>query len=198
MARGADGTKERLVEAVERLLVRDGHRAVGVNAVAAECGVDKVLIYRYFGGLPQLLEQLGDERRMWPELSGHASDSPSLEVALARSMIAISRELRENPLLREAALWESADANPLTSELASTREREADELLDQLRSRFRPPHYLDVQALFALLAAGLVHLSTRRANSPKVFGLDPHSDEDWQRLEKMTTSITRVLAGAPD
>jgi AcrR family transcriptional regulator len=198
MARGADGTRERLVEAVERLLVRDGHRSVGVNAVAAECGVDKVLIYRYFGGLPQLLGRLGDERRMWPALGAHASGSPSLEVALTRSIIAISRELRENPLLREAALWEIADANPLTAGLAAAREREADELLALLRSRFPAPHYLDVQALFALLAAGLVHLSTRPANSARIFGLDPSSDEDWQRLEKMTAAITRVLAGNAD
>ena len=198
MAREAGGTKQRLLEAAERLLVREGHRAVGVNAVAAECGVDKVLIYRYFGGLPQLLERLGDERSLWPALDGHASDAPSLEVALSRSIIAIARELRENPLLREAALWEGADANPLTAALAAERERATEELLALLRSRFPTPHYLDLQALVALLAAGLVHLSTRPSGSPPIFGLDPTSDEDWQRLEKMTASITRVLAGSPD
>ena len=198
MGKGAEGTKERLVEAVESLLVREGHRAVGVNAVAAECGVDKVLIYRYFGGLPQLLERLGDERRMWPALNGPATDAPSLDVALSRSIIAIARELRTNPLLREVALWESTDANPLTAGLAAARERETEDLLGLLRSRFPAPHYLDVQALVALLAAGLVHLSTRPAGSPAVFGLDPSSDDDWLRLEKMIASITRVLAGPAD
>ena len=68
MARGAEGTKERLVEAAERVLARDGHGGVGVNAVAAECGVDKVLIYRYFGGLPQLLQKVRERQRMWPAL----------------------------------------------------------------------------------------------------------------------------------
>jgi AcrR family transcriptional regulator len=198
MARGADGTKERLVEATERLMVREGHRAVGVNAVAGECGVDKVLIYRYFGGLPTLLEKVGERQRMWPALGEHAGGGASLDSAIARSLLAIARELRENPLVREAALWEAAESNPLTEGLAAAREREMDELLEQLRSRFRVPTYLDIQALVALLAAGLMHLSTRPAQSAKLFGIDPNSDEDWQRLEKITTSITRVLTGPAD
>ena len=195
MARGADGTRVKLVEAAERLLVRDGHRAVGVNAVAAECGVDKVLIYRYFGGLPQLLERVRERQRMWPALGEETEGASSLDVALSRSLLAIARELRENPLVREAALWEGTESNPLTEGLAAEREREMDELLELVRSRFRVPTYLDVQALVALLAAGLLHLSTRPAESAKLFGLDPNSDADWQRLEKMTTSITRVLTG---
>ncbi len=193
MARGAEGTKERLVEAAERVLVRDGHRSVGVNAVAAECGVDKVLIYRYFGGLPQLLDKVRERQRMWPALGEHADGARSLDSALGGALLAIARELRENPLVREAALWDGAESNPLTEGLAAAREREMDELLESLRSRFRIPAYLDVQALVALLAAGLLHFSTRPTESTKLFGLDPTSKADWKRLEKMKTSITRVL-----
>jgi hypothetical protein len=135
---------------------------------------------------------------MWPALGEHAEAAPSLDTALSRALIAIARELRENPLLRETSLWEGADANPLTAGLADAREREMDDLLELLRARFRVPHYLDIQALVALIAAGLLHLSTRPTESAKLFGLDPTSDADWQRLERMTTSITRVLAGPAD
>jgi len=198
MARGAEGTKERLIEAAERVLARDGHRAVGVNAVAAECGVDKVLIYRYFGGLPQLLERIGERRKVWPALGEHAGAAPSLESALGAAVLAIARELREDPLARETALWVGAESNPLTAELAAAREREMDELLESLRSRFHVPTYLDLRALVTILAAGLVHLSTRPAGRARIFGLDPESDADWQRLEKMTASITRLLTGPAD
>lgn len=198
MARGAEATRERLLEAAERLLVRDGHRAVGVNAVAAECGVDKVLIYRYFGGLAPLLEQVRARRRIWPALADDTRDAPSLDSALGGALLAIAREMRENALLREAARWEGVESNPLTDGLAEERERDMDTLLDATASRFRIPAYLDVQALFALLAAGLLHLSTRPAGCAKIFGIDPDSESDWQRLEKMTSSITRVLTGPAD
>jgi AcrR family transcriptional regulator len=48
-----------LVRAVGTLLARDGFTALGVNAVAKEASVDKVLIYRYFGGMPELLGAFG-------------------------------------------------------------------------------------------------------------------------------------------
>jgi AcrR family transcriptional regulator len=48
-------TEERILTAVGEVLARDGFAAIGVNAIARQAGVDKVLIYRYFGGLPELL-----------------------------------------------------------------------------------------------------------------------------------------------
>ena len=52
-------TEERMLAAVGEVLARDGFHAVGINAIAREAGVDKVLIYRYFGGLGELLQAWG-------------------------------------------------------------------------------------------------------------------------------------------
>ena len=58
MPRDKEETKMRIVTAVGRQLAKGGFRDLGVNSIAKEAGVDKVLIYRYFGGLPLLLLQL--------------------------------------------------------------------------------------------------------------------------------------------
>ena len=50
-ARDSDAMRARILEAVGRMIVRDGLAAIGVNALAREAGCDKVLIYRYFGDL---------------------------------------------------------------------------------------------------------------------------------------------------
>jgi AcrR family transcriptional regulator len=44
-------TSKRLISAVGSLLAKKGFKGIGVNAVAREAGVDKVLFFRYFGGL---------------------------------------------------------------------------------------------------------------------------------------------------
>ena len=51
-----------------RLLARKGSRSLGINAIAREAQVDKVLIYRYFGGLNQLYEAFAREGRTFPSL----------------------------------------------------------------------------------------------------------------------------------
>ena len=50
--RDRDVTEQRMLKAVGEMIRRDGFEKLGVNAVAAHCGVSKILIYRYFGSAP--------------------------------------------------------------------------------------------------------------------------------------------------
>ncbi len=51
MQRDSEKTRQKILAGLEKLITRDGFTAVGVNAVAREAGIDKVLIYRYFGSM---------------------------------------------------------------------------------------------------------------------------------------------------
>ncbi|MFO7645107.1 MAG: TetR/AcrR family transcriptional regulator, partial [Desulfosarcina sp.] len=66
--RDREATRELLVDAVGKLLAEKGFTHLGVNAVARQAGVDKVLIYRYFGGLPGLIKAFGQEGDFWPSI----------------------------------------------------------------------------------------------------------------------------------
>ena len=59
MERNKEQTKDKLLEAVRAIIRKEGFQNIGVNKVAKEAGVDKVLIYRYFGNLEGLLKELG-------------------------------------------------------------------------------------------------------------------------------------------
>jgi AcrR family transcriptional regulator len=48
-------TEQRLLDAVGALLAEAGFSALGVNALARRAGVNKSLIYRYYGGMDGLL-----------------------------------------------------------------------------------------------------------------------------------------------
>src|SRR5512146_1311761 len=100
MARGSTETKERIVQAAGRLLARDGYRAMGVNAIAEEAGADKVLIYRYFGGLPGLLGTLARAHPLWPMANTVLDAAPTLERALYLAVLETGRLVREQPIAR--------------------------------------------------------------------------------------------------
>ena len=57
--RSKDMSKEKLIQAVGRVIAQVGFQSLGVNQVAREAGVDKKLIYRYFGGLRGLVAAYG-------------------------------------------------------------------------------------------------------------------------------------------
>lgn len=195
MARDSTATKERIVQAAARLLARGGYRAMGVNAVAEEAGTDKVLIYRYFGGLPGLLGTLARAHPLWPTADGVVQRAPTLEHALHLALLETGRAIRERPIAREILIWELAERNEVTAELAAVRERETERLIATLRSRFPLPQFLDLPALYALLSAALSYLALRSTGDDRTFTLAPSTDPDWRRIERATAAIVRAAVG---
>lgn len=56
--RSADRRRRELLEAADRVVLRDGPQA-SMNAIAAEAGITKPILYRHFG-------DKGDFTRRWP------------------------------------------------------------------------------------------------------------------------------------
>ena len=109
MQRDRAATEDRILEAVGAVLARDGFSALGVNAIAKQAGVDKVLIYRYFGGLPELLRAWGESGRFWPSVDELLRREPELlgkpaAERYTRFFEHFIDELRARPLTLELSL----------------------------------------------------------------------------------------------
>jgi AcrR family transcriptional regulator len=188
-------TEERLLAAVGQVLARDGFGAVGVNAVAREAGVDKVLIYRYFDGLPGLLRAWGRSGRFWPSVDELLAQRPGLlQQPLAQRWAAFFAHfidaLRARPLTLEVMAAEIVERNALTAILEEERELWGEQAFAVLGGPelARQPHLRHVTLL---LVAGVQHLVLRGRHIRVFGGLDLQRDEDWAALKR---SIA-VLAG---
>ena len=67
--RNKDQTKRKLIEAVGEIIKTNGYIGLGVNKIAKTAGVDKKLIYRYFGNINYLIECYLNENDYWIVLS---------------------------------------------------------------------------------------------------------------------------------
>jgi len=195
-------TEERILAAVGAVLARDGFGAIGINTIAREAGVDKVLIYRYFGGLPELLRAWGASGRFWPgaeELLG--SDTAAVQSLPAAERWALFFDrfidaLRARPLTLEILAAEVVERNELTAVLEAEREQwgaEVEALFggDVLHRR---PH---LRGLTLLLVAGVQYLLVR-ARKIRVFGgLDLTSDADWAAIKASLRAAALQLFAEP-
>ena len=198
IGRDREATKARLLGAVGVVLARDGFAAIGVNAVAKEAGVDKVLLYRYFGGLPELLREWGASGRFWPSVAELAGACPKDFFALpaaeryARFFDHFIDALRARPLTVEILAAEIAERNELAAILESEREAwgaEASRLLAAREFAKRP----ELQGLTLLLIAGVQYLLVR-SRSIRVFGgIDIRSDAGWAELKKSVREMAVAL-----
>ena len=178
-----DSTKKKILQAVSDLLA-DGNAELGINRIAARAGVDKVLIYRYFGGLPGLLTAFARDGRVWPEFEEIMEASPYVAAMLTpreigdRFVHGFIRELKDRPVTQEILRWELERENELTRETATVREERLREHLEC--------HGLDEDnsAVYALITAGLLHLMLQAKSSGQFCGLSLRDPDTWERIER--------------
>jgi AcrR family transcriptional regulator len=199
MARDLERTKAKILQAVGQLFARSGFRKIGINVIAREAGVDKVLIYRYFGGLPALLKTFADNSEYWPnfseltQLAHEAGEHPlaGTEPEWAKQiLVAFGRALRKRPLTQEIMRWELLERNEITDALARRREEQADQLFQSLGALSG----IDPQAIGALLAAGQTYLILRSKTVDTYNGLHLNSEEDWARIERAVRFLVDAAA----
>ena len=190
-------TSRRLISAVGSLLAKKGFKGIGVNAVAREAGVDKVLIYRYFGGLPGLIAAFGKEGDFWPsvlELAGGDLQRYS-HLALEQRMSELGanfiKALRKRPLTLTIMAWEMIESNELTQELERVREQS---IMEFFQLFFRKDQgQIDLQAVIMLIGAAISYLVVRSGNIDLYGGLNIGSEQGWQRIEHAISTISRAV-----
>lgn len=197
MARDKEQTKARILAAVGKVLAEEGFGQLGINAIAREAGVDKVLIYRYFGDLPSLLRTFAQEGNYW--ISGDElvadeaiAEASSLADCMDRLLIRFLHDLKERPITQEIMRWELLEGNELTRELAKVREQTAMASLDFLEEKYSFPSDKDIPATVAILVAGMVYLVLRSKASSTFFGIDITSPDSWMRIEKAAASMIQA------
>ncbi len=189
MARNKEETKARILAAVGKLLAESGFRELGINAIAREANIDKVLIYRYFDGLPSLLRIFGQEGGYWPEMetlvgNEATAEAESLADWMVKLLLGLLHELKERPITQEIMRWELLEGNELTHELAKVREETANASLDFLQRKSTFPPNTDIPAVSAILVAGIVYLLLRSKATHTFFGVDLQSPDGWMRIEE--------------
>ncbi len=186
--RNRAATEARIRDAVGRVLARDGFAGLGVGAVAKEAGVDKVLIYRYFGGLPELLRSFGEQSDVWPSVEEFAGGSPDDLRALAdgerlsQILKSYGRQIRARPITLEILAWELIEQNELTEVLNERRVAVSDEMVDVL-GETEADSTPDLQAIYALLGAGQLLLALWARRRPTYGGVGIRTETEIERIE---------------
>jgi AcrR family transcriptional regulator len=193
--RDRKGTRKKILTALGRLLARKGSRGLGINAISREAKVDKVLIYRYFGGIDQLYRAFALEGNTFPSLEevaeGRLNEFPNLSTAEKAKVIVLGfgRAIRRRPITKELMRWELQERNALSDALAMERERQAQHWLGLAPDL----HGADLSAVTALLVAGQVFLTLRSKTAQTYNGIDLHSDSGWKRIEDAVALLSDLF-----
>jgi AcrR family transcriptional regulator len=176
-------TKQRILQALDHLLLEQGFPAVGINSVARQAGCDKVLIYRYFDGLDGLLLAFAETSDLWWNVDEIITESADqigqqplqefLQILLKRHLEA----LQARPITLEIMAWEMSAQNNLTVALAKTRAERGMVLVKTIRAHYQNPN-IDIGGILGVFGAAINYLIIRTRNSAP-----QHMTEEWWRLQ---------------
>jgi AcrR family transcriptional regulator len=192
LTRDRFATRAAILDSAATILSTLGAPALRINALADAAKCDKVLIYRYFGGLDGVLKALGAERMLWPNMEiGEDSDGSSLADAVRTALLEEWAAITDGALIRAAVAAESNGNGALAPAVAEQRAESHARVIAQLRASHRIPQYTDLPALVELVSAALAMLALRAA--PATQSSDSVTPGGRRRIEKMVGAITRAL-----
>lgn len=189
-------TEAAIVAAAERLLLAQGWTGLNVQTLAAEAGVDRKLIYRYFDGVDGVVARLAQGLDLWlgQTLARQGPSAATGYPAFVReTLTAYLRALRANPLILRLLAWEMAQDTPLLRRTEAARSDVLQAWVRARRPKLRLPPEGDVMALNAVLLAAIHHLALAAQSRGRFAGLDL-DEGGWARIE---TAVERLIAAWP-
>ncbi len=176
-----------MVKSVGTLLAKEGFKGLGVNKVAKEAGVDKVLVYRYFNGLPGLVAAFSRTVDFWPgvpELMGPDPDKVQAlppDRQMAHFFKSFAAALKKRPLTQDILAWELLAKNELSEQLEAIRIKTILEFFDELDNI---PDDQALSAIVVLMGGAVNHLIIKSRIHPVVGGIDLQSSQGWDAIEQ--------------
>lgn len=190
--------EKRLIVAISQIIENEGFSKIGVNKVAKQAKCDKVLIYRYFGGLDGLLATWAKENDFYTlayqTYSESVSKAESTEDIIRLTQTVLLEQLdflRENKLMQELLAWELSGNSSFRS-IQDERERNGFKLQEELEKKLGKESK-DVRMFITILIASINYIVLATRQYRLFNGIDFSNQEAWELCKQAIHKYIRAL-----
>ncbi len=174
-------TEKKIIDAVERIIENQGFEKLGINAVASEAGVSKMLIYRYFGGLDELLAHYLMQKDYWANTDTTILEQANVGESIKNMFRKQIKQMRNDIMLKRLCRWELTADNDNIRTLQDRRERNGRDLI-QMVARLTGCSNAEVASLATILSASISYLVLMEEQTSTYNGIDLQSEEGWKQI----------------
>lgn len=176
-------TEKKILEAVGSIIQTDGFEGIGVNAIAMRAGVSKMLIYRYFGGVNELIAQYLLQKDYWANTDMDIIKSSDVGSSLKRLFREQIIRLRDDITLKRLYRWELSTENETIRHLREMREQNGCSLI-RIVSGLTHSSNSEVASLASIISASVNYLVLLEERNPIYNGIDLQTDKGWEQIIK--------------
>ena len=198
MTRDRIQTENRLLDAIHELLNEEGLDQIKINRVAQHAKVNKILIYRYFGGIDGLINAYYNKYK--PVIDTSPIDVERLRgapldeffQACCDYVITEFRLLRDNPQAQSFLKNDLMAYQPdVVSPFADQKEAQLLTMIDELGALIQSDYG---RPFSAIIVSGMTLLTFMAQDKRTVLGVDLSTEEGWADIESALQRIYQALA----
>ena len=174
-------TESKILEAVASIVESDGFEKLGINTIALKANVSKMLIYRYFGGLEELVAQFIMQKDYWANTDTLILNPHSVGDSIKSMFRNQIEQLRNDVTLRRLCRWEMSCHNASIDWLRDKREENGCNLI-KVVSRLTGCSNSEVASLASILSASISYLTLIEDQCPTYNGIALQTDKGWEQI----------------
>lgn len=190
-------SERQLIEAVSTIIEEEGFSKIGVNKIAKTAGCDKVLIYRYFGGLEGLITSWAKQNDFY--IQAYASfidrikniDNHNLNEITKEILLAQLHFTKANRTLQELLLWELS-GNLKFKAVRKLREENGHKLQQVLEDKLGVKQH-NISMYITTLIASINYVVLSTLNYPYFNGIDFSDEGSWLKYEETLCDYIDLL-----
>lgn len=191
--RDKEKTKLRMLNAVGKILKSKGYQGLQITKIAAAAGVDKKLIYDYYGSADKLINEYLKQRDFWSSLNEIVSNTEINDGGRLLSKRLLSTqfdEFKKNKEFQKIILWELSESKPVLRKLADDREAAGEEVFVNITDRHFGSESKKFRALMAILISSSYYLNLHTdVNGSDFCGLNFKDDEDRNVVKSVISEM---------
>lgn len=174
-------TEAKLLKALESIIIEDGFEKIGVNSIASRSGVSKVLIYRYFGSLDNMVLEYLTKQDFWINVSLDMPDISNLKGYIKTIFHNQISNLRTDKVSQRLKRWELNSTNNAIDKIRLKRESKNVTLITLVSHLGQHPQE-EVASLATIIGAAINYLVLLSEHCPIYNGIDLQTDKGWEQI----------------
>lgn len=194
--RDKQATMRKLIDAVGYIIRTKGYTGLGVNKIARQAGVDKVLVYRYFTSCEQLIETYVREKEYWRVFSEKLikpatddnNDLKEIVTSILQNQFDFFFKEKE---MQQLILWGISEKGELRRRIAQARESLFSDLLKRTDTYFKGSR-INFRILSALLSSGIYYMVLHK-DVGEYCGIDLKKEADREELKHTMKEVMALV-----
>ncbi|WP_303207976.1 TetR/AcrR family transcriptional regulator [Bacteroides oleiciplenus] len=186
--RDRETTERRILDTIGQMISENGFEKIGINAVATQSGVSKILIYRYFGSVEGLMATYIRQHDFWINFPQELPERNKLPEYLKQMFRSQIEQLRSNPTLRRLHRWELSSDNEIIVRLREQRENAGMQRIKRISELTGYP-LKELEVLASVLTASITYLVMLEEFCPVYNGIPLNNNSGWEQITQGIDSL---------